>query len=147
MSDPRVDIGKPMEPIEWKRPAGVPRHPLPPEAVLKTRTLARAEVKDRYVGMNKTEQRRAEELDVLLYAREIAAWWYESFTFKMADDYRYTPDFVIQENDGSLRVEETKGFWRDDARGKVKVFARQFPFPIRVLRWEKTRWAIEEISP
>lgn len=32
-------------------------------------------------------------------------------------------------------------------RGKVKVFARQFPFPIRVLRWEKSRWDIEEIKP
>lgn len=137
-----------MPPIEWKQPVGVPRLPVSPDPI-RTRTLARADIKDRYVGMNKTEQRRAEELDVLLRACEIAAWWFESFTFKLGWDTRFTPDFIVQENDGSLRVEETKGgFIRDDAIAKVKVFASLYPFPIRVLQ-EKRRgqpWTVKDIK-
>ena len=115
---------------------------------LRTRIMANVAVKSAYIGMNKTEQRRAEELDALLRAGEIAAWWWEGFTFKLAHDTRYTPDFVIQENDGSLRVEETKGFWRDDARAKTKIFASLFPFPIRVLQAKKGGGlTIEEMHP
>jgi hypothetical protein len=76
--------------------------------------------------------------------RQIAAWWYERFTFKLADDCRYTPDFVIQDLDGSLRAEETKGFWRDDAKVKVRVFATMFPIPIRALLLKKGVWTEEK---
>lgn len=98
-----------------------------------------------FAGMNKTEERRAIELEAMKRDGLIADWWYEAVTFKLADDCRYTPDFLIQERDGSLRLEETKGFFRDDAKVKTKVMATTFPFPLRVLRWEKGGWAVEEI--
>ncbi len=132
----------------WKMPAGVPKHPLPDAAKLKTKTMASVRVREATAGMNGTEARRATELDAMLKAGLIAAWWWESFTFRLADRTTYTPDFLIQENDGSLRVEETKGgFWRDDARAKTKIFAALYPFPTRVLQ-EKKRgapWQIEDI--
>lgn len=96
--------------------------PLPP-ATLPPRDL--------FEGMNKTERARAIDLEAMKRNGQIVEWWYEKWTFKLADDTRYTPDFVIQKPDGSLEVEETKGFWRDDAKVKIKVFAAQFPFPTR----------------
>jgi hypothetical protein len=95
--------------------------------------------------MNKTEKARAIELEALKRSGQIVGWWYEAVTFKLADDCRYTPDFLIQESDGSLRLEETKGFWRDDAKVKTKVYASRFPLPLRVLVKSKSGWDIEEV--
>lgn len=110
---------------------------------------AKAPLPDLYVGMNGTEKVRAIELEAKRRAGQIAAWWYERFTFKLADDTRYTPDFVIQELDGTLRCEEIKGsFTRDDARVKYKVFATQFPLAIQVLqsfRGDPGNWRIIEV--
>lgn len=52
----------------------------------------------------------------------------QSFTFKLADDCRYTPDFMTIDELGCLTAWECKGFMRDDARVKLRVAARQFPF-------------------
>jgi hypothetical protein len=110
-------------------------------------TYALAPLPDLYSAMNKTEKRRAVELEAMKRAGQIAAWWFEAWTFKLAPDTRFTPDFVIQENDGALRAEEIKGFWREDARVKSKVFANQFPLPLRVFRQAKGgTWDIEEIG-
>lgn len=97
----------------------------------------RARIRNPHRGMNKTEQRRAIELEALKRSGKIVEWWYEAWTFKLADDTRYTPDFIVQENDGLLRAEEIKGFFRDDARVKVKVFAAKFPLPLVVLKAKK----------
>lgn len=108
---------------------------------------ASAPVRNLFGGMNKTEQQRAIELEALRRDGQIAAWWYEAVTFKLADDCRYTPDFLIQERDGSLRLEETKGFYRDDAKVKVKLCRSLFPFPLRVLRKAKAGgWDVEDVK-
>jgi DNA helicase IV len=105
---------------------------------------ATVEVAELYEGMNKTERKRAEELEAMKRSGEIVEWWYEAVTLKLAHDCRYTPDFLIQENDGRLRFEETKGFWRDDAKVKTRVAVRIFPFPLRVLKVRKGGgWNIE----
>lgn len=97
--------------------------------------------------MNKLEQSRADELDAMRARGEIIAYWFEAVTFKLADDTRYTPDFLVLYPDGSLVVEETKGHWQDDAKVKIKVAASMFPFPFVALRrlpkkdgggWERT---------
>lgn len=114
-------------------------------AIPKGLPLPRTSLPDLYAGMNKTEQARAIDLEAMKRAGLIAAWWYERWTFKLADDTRFTPDFVIQKPDGSLEVEEVKGFWRDDARVKLKVFVDQFPFPVRAYTKAKshTGWDVE----
>ena len=103
-------------------------------------------VADLFAGMNKTEKRRAMELEAMRRSGQIAAWWYERWTFKLAHDCRYTPDFVIQENDGSLRCEETKGHWEEDARIKCRVMVETFPIPLRALVVDKATgaWRVEE---
>jgi hypothetical protein len=105
----------------------------------------RAPVRNIFEKMNKTETARAIDLEAMKRAGLIVEWWYERWTFKLADDTRYTPDFVIQKPDGSLEVEEVKGFWRDDARAKVKIFAELYPFPVRAYSKAKTHsgWDVE----
>lgn len=109
------------------------------------RVSARTSLPDKYRGMNKTEQARAIELEALRRTGQIADWWYEGVTLKLADDCRLTLDFLIQETDGTLRFEETKGFMREDAKIKYRVASKMFPFPIRVLVKSKNGgWDVED---
>lgn len=93
----------------------------------------KAPVRDLFEGMNKTEKGRAIQLEAMKRSGAIADWWFEGMTLKLAHDLRWTPDFLIQENDGALRVEDTKGHLREDAHIKMKLAAKHFPFPITVL--------------
>lgn len=103
--------------------------------------------RDLYAGMNKTEQRRAIQLEAEKRSGIIREWWFEKWTWKLADDCRYTPDFVIQWPDGALRVEEIKGHWRDDARVKIRVFVALYGIPTQALMLEKSGcWKIEEFE-
>lgn len=97
---------------------------------------ARALVADLFSGMNRLEKRRAIELEALKRKGVIIDWWYEKLTLKLADDTRYTPDFAYQTPDGTIHLEETKGFWREDARIKCKLCAELYPFPLRALVWD-----------
>lgn len=88
-----------------------------------------------FAGMNGTERDHAINLEAQKRAGKLAAWYFERFTFKLADDTRYTPDFCVIEPDGTVVFHETKGFWRDDAYVKIKVAADMFPF--RFVAFEK----------
>jgi hypothetical protein len=76
---------------------------------------------------NKTEAAYQSDLEVLKFAGEIIWFAFERYTFRLADDTRYTPDFAVMAADGVLEFHEVKGFWRDDARVKIKVAADRFP--------------------
>lgn len=79
--------------------------------------------------MNKTEAAYAETvLEPRKRAGEIADYWFEVLTFKLAYDCRYTPDFVVMLPNGELECHETKGFWEEDAKVKIRVAASLFPF-------------------
>lgn len=78
--------------------------------------------------MNKTEAAYAAHLDQRISAGEIAAYWFERLTLKLAADTRYTPDFMVQLPCGTIEIHEVKGFWEDDALVKIKVAASLFPF-------------------
>ncbi len=93
--------------------------PTSPKAIVK--------IPDLFAGMNKTEQRRAVELEALKRNGAIRSWRYEAVTLKLADDCRYTPDFFIVQPSGAVLFEEVKGFWRDDAKVKLRVAAKLFP--------------------
>ena len=68
------------------------------------------------------------------YARVIESdpgvlWFgFEAITLKLGPRLRYTPDFAIVQKGGQLGFVEVKGFWRDDARAKIKAAAAAFPF-------------------
>lgn len=93
--------------------------------------MARAVQRKKHGEMNRTEQEHATNLDF----RDDVLWWaYEAITLKLADDTRYTPDFVVMLDDGTIEFHETKALmangkplFQDDARVKLKVAAKLFP--------------------
>ena len=78
--------------------------------------------------MNKTEAEYGAMLAQMQMTGEIQWYAFEGMTFKLADNTRYTPDFAVMRADGLIECHEVKGFWRDDARVKIKVAAEFFPF-------------------
>lgn len=77
--------------------------------------------------MNKTEARYASHLELLKSAGQVLWYEFEGITLKLAADTRYTPDFMVLLANGDLQAHEIKGFWREDARVKIKVAAAKFP--------------------
>jgi hypothetical protein len=70
--------------------------------------------------LNKTERA------FLSYLRAKYDWvGVQSLTLKLGDDCRYTPDFWTV-HFGRMTAWEVKGFWRDDAKAKIKIASRQF---------------------
>lgn len=99
-------------------------------------------------SMNRLEARYADYLDGLLHSGEIVFWRYESMKLILADRCSYLPDFFVVRADGTPEFHETKGFWRDDARVKVKMAAKLFPcFVFYGVQWDKKRgWLMELFS-
>jgi hypothetical protein len=100
---------------------------------------------------NKTEAAYGNLLELRKMAGEIVDYKYEPLKFRLADRTYYTPDFLVVHTT-HFEIHETKGFWKDDARVKIKVAAEQFPWfifwavtnPSRKL--ETTGWEWELIS-
>ncbi|MGL6291690.1 MAG: DUF1064 domain-containing protein [Silanimonas sp.] len=78
--------------------------------------------------MNKLEQEYANHLELLRRAGEIKSWEYEKIKLRLADKTFYTPDFMVVASDDTIEMHETKGFWEEDARVKIKVAAAMYPF-------------------
>lgn len=98
-------------------------------------------------NMNTGEKAYAMHLDQLLDAGEIAGWWYELMTFKLAERCSIQPDFTVMLPDGSIELHEIKGgktvqqahgpewtYWaEEDARVKLRIAAKLIPFPLIVV--------------
>lgn len=85
----------------------------------------------------------------LAYLRGLNPDWIgvQNIALKLADDTRYTPDFWCLLN-GKLSAREVKGFMRDDARVKLMVAARQFPWINFILVTGKAgAWVHTEVKP
>lgn len=83
--------------------------------------------------MNKTEAK--------FYKKLVEQQWdeihFEAIKFRLADQTWYCPDFVTKDyDDEHYYVWEVKGFWRDDARVKIKVAADQYP----MLKFTAVSW-------
>ena len=100
-------------------------------------------------GMNKTEARYAQELQLMQRAGLIRWHGFEALKLRLADNTFYTPDFAVVAQDGVLEMHEVKGFWEDDARVKIKVAASLFPFRFVAVRAIPKRkgggWEREEL--
>lgn len=120
-------------------------NPLPP-MVTAVSLLAKLEMSTDEQKLNKTERA------YLQYLRTGcgAAWiGIQNITLKLADDTRYTPDFFFIDCSGSeLHAREVKGFWRDDAKVKIKVAARLFSWiRFTVAVKTKTGWEHTQVKP
>lgn len=94
---------------------------------------------------NKTEVAFGLWLASSLQRGETLWYAYEPWKLRLAKRAWYTPDFISLTNLGILVVWEVKGFWRDDARVKIKVAAETYKFLkfVAVTRG-KERWEFEE---
>ena len=95
--------------------------------------------------MNKTERAYAELLDVRQRAGQVAAWYFGALTLRLGDDCRYTPEFLVLLPDGTVELHEVKGFFRDDARVKIRAAASSYPFLFRLIRRDRAGWHNEEV--
>jgi len=94
--------------------------------------------------MNKTEERYATMLKYRMLAGEIAWYAFEPLKLRLAKNTYYEPDFLVMTNEGYLEFHEVKGFWRDDARVKIKVAAEAFPFfRFVAVQYVKKAWKYE----
>jgi hypothetical protein len=74
-------------------------------------------------------------------------WKFEAITFRLGDDCRYTPDFMVIAEDDVVEFHEVKGFWRDDAKVKLRVAAEQYPmFRFKAFRRVKKTWQVEHFG-
>lgn len=115
------------------------------------RTFAKGRAARRTPGtMNGLEAKYAATLAIDLATGNIAAYWFEAVTLKLAPDTRYTPDFLVMHNDGTLEFREVKGFMEDDAWVKLKVAADKFPFRFTLIRQKLKRegggWDVKELN-
>ena len=94
--------------------------------------------------MNKTEAAYAADLEILKRTGDIQAYWFEAFNMRLANKTFYTPDFMVLGRDNQMEFHEVKGFWRDDARVKIKVAAAHYPFRFRGVKKRGSFWDYEE---
>lgn len=99
-------------------------------------------------AMNGLETRYAAHLKARQHAGEILWSAFERIKLKLADNTFYTADFFVMSADRGLEVHETKGFWEEDARVKIKVAADQFPFRFYGIKQQSKKdgggFAVEE---
>jgi len=111
------------------------------------RRFAKARTRHEPGKMNNTEAKY--EREVLLPNRPglYLSWRFESIKFRLADKTFYTPDFVVVRSDGTIEAHEVKGFWEDDARVKIKVFAEMYPeFLVVAATYRNKAWTREEFN-
>lgn len=102
----------------------------PPPTMKRNSALAGMQALGRLPKMerNSTEAEYEQLLIARMRAGEVAWFEFEAITLVLAERTSYQPDFFVMLSSGQLEVHEVKGRWTDDARVKIKVAARLFPF-------------------
>jgi hypothetical protein len=96
------------------------------------------------IYMNKTEARYRGELERYKLMGLIQWYGFEPIKLRIAKKCYYTPDFIVITAKGQIEAHEVKGFWRDDARVKIKTAARIFPWIAFVaIQYKKGEWKYE----
>lgn len=94
--------------------------------------------------MNKTEAAYAGHLELLKRGGEVLWYRFEPLKLRLADGSFYTPDFGVLTRDCLFELHETKGFWREAARVRIKIAASIYPFKfIAIKRTDNGGWAEE----
>lgn len=84
--------------------------------------------------LNKTEAAYRQLLLDALSLGDIQWFRFEGLKLRLADNTFYTPDFAVMAADNVMECHEIKGFWRDDARAKIKIAADQYPFRFKAVQ-------------
>ena len=108
----------------------------------------RAKGKLNDLGQNRTEAAYDAVLAGLLQAGQILWYKFEALKLRLADGAYYTPDFAVMTADGYIECHETKGFWREAGRVRIKVAAEHFPFRFVAVKMKAKKdgggWEYEE---
>lgn len=103
--------------------------------------------------MNATETRYATHLAELKLAGDVLWWRFEPVKLLLAPLTTLTPDFMVMLADGSLEMHDVKGakaIYEDDAKVKMKVAAKDYPFVFRVVfpkaKKDGGGWLVEEVG-
>lgn len=98
--------------------------------------------------MNKTEKAYQVHLEIEKKNEKILWYSFEGLKFKLAKRCTYTPDFAVMMPDGQIELHEVKGFWMDDAKVKIKMAAKLFPFKFIAVKVKPKKdgggWKVEE---
>lgn len=98
--------------------------------------------------MNRTERDYDAHLAWLFRSGEVVWYKFEGVKLRLANNTFYTPDFFVMFKSGAIECHEVKGFWKDDARAKIKIAAAQFPFRFIAVTARKKKdgggWQVEE---
>lgn len=146
-------IGSASESVKRRNPAlfgGVKADTLPATAETLSETGRTPETACRQTTdeakLNKTERAFLEYLRGPMSPCQGQWIGVQSITLKLAHDCRYTPDFMTV--GFAYTFWEVKGWWRDDARVKIKVAARLFPWATFIaVKKTKSGWEKEIIKP
>ncbi len=100
--------------------------------------------------MNKLEAKYAAHLESLRLDGTILWWKFGALGLSLAKKTWYRPDFMVMLASGEMEIHETKGFWEDDARVKIKVAAELFPFRFVAIQAKAKKhgggWSVEVIG-
>lgn len=97
-------------------------------------------------SMNKLEASYGAYLDVLKHSGEVLWWRFQPLKLRLADGAYFTPDFGVLTANCLFELHETKGFWREAARVRIKIAAEQFPFRFIAIKKISGSWEREEFS-
>jgi hypothetical protein len=103
--------------------------------------------------MNRLESRYAAHLQLRQIGGEIGDFGFQRMKLRLAAATFYEIDFDLQLPNGEIEIHEVKGHWEDDARVKIKVAARAFPFRFYGVTCSSGRdgkragWNLELIAP
>lgn len=115
------------------------------QAEIKDKIRGRGQTVRRVAGaMNKLEARYSAHLDLLVKTGEIVRYDFDCERLRIGKKCFYEPDFRIVRPDVSIEFHEVKGFWRDDARVKIKVAAELHPYKFVAVQWKQKQWVYEE---
>lgn len=82
----------------------------------------------RYHGcQNQLELDYADLLEADRRALKLSDWSCNAVKIKLANGAWYMPDFLVIRNDGTVELHETKGFWREAAKVRIKVASSMYP--------------------
>jgi len=115
-----------------------------PSAIRKGRASVLAKGRLKAGVMNGLEKEYDSFLARRMMAGEVLWYRFESVTLVLADRVRYTPDFAVMLSDGMIEMHEVKGYWRDDAKVKIKMAADKFPFRFVSIQKKRGNWEFEE---
>jgi len=102
--------------------------------------------------MNKAEAAFAHHLEILRRTDLIKWWAFEPMKLRLAPDTTYKVDFMVLDQNDMLVCYEVKAWWKtipgphweDDARVKIKMAAKLYPFDFRgVSQKPDGEWHVE----